>query len=240
MLVNIKGVRSHSLVRDALSVLICLSHRAGVGAEPDTGDGAGILMQIPHKFLSRVCGDAGVSLPDEGEYGVAMIFASPDRARREKTLGIFAQIVRDEGLEQIGVRPVPTYPAAVGRLARDVCPAIIQVFIRRPHGMSREDFDRKLYVVSKLAIAQIRNVKYMGSDPYFYLSSISSRTIVYKGMLVPNQMDAFYLDLRDEDVESAIALVHSRYSTNTFRAGRGRTRYGTSFTTARSTRSGAM
>jgi glutamate synthase (ferredoxin) len=216
MLVNIEGNRSHSLVRDALRVLINLSHRAGVGAEPDTGDGAGILMQIPHVFLKRVCADVGIDLPDEGEYGVAMIFASPDRARRDKSLGIFESIVRGEGMEQIGVRPVPTYPAAVGRLARDVCPAIIQVFIRRPPGMSREDFDRKLYVISKLALAQIRNVKYMGSDPYFYMASISSRTVVYKGMLIPGQMDAFYLDLRDEDVESAIALVHSRYSTNTF------------------------
>jgi glutamate synthase (ferredoxin) len=216
MLVNIKGRRSHSLVRDALKVLINLSHRAGVGAEPDTGDGAGILMQIPHRFLKRACADNGIDLPDEGEYGVAMLFASPDRPRRDKTLRIFESIVKSEGMEQIGVRPVPTYPTAVGRLARDVCPAIIQVFIRKPEGVQRADFERKLYVISKLAIAQIRNVKYMGSDPYFYLSSISSRTVVYKGMLIPNQMDAFYLDLRDEDVESAIALVHSRYSTNTF------------------------
>jgi glutamate synthase (ferredoxin) len=216
MLVNIKGRRSHSLVKDALAVLISLSHRAGVGADPDTGDGAGILMQIPHRFLKRVCADRGIDLPDEGKYGVAMIFSSPDAARREKTLNIFESIVNSEGLGQIGVRPVPTYPAAVGRLARDVCPAISQVFIEMPDGMSREVFERKLYVVSKLAIAQIRNVKYMGSDPYLYLASISSRTIVYKGMLIPSQIDEFYLDLRDEDVESAIALVHSRYSTNTF------------------------
>ncbi|MDR1943710.1 MAG: glutamate synthase large subunit [Synergistaceae bacterium] len=216
MLVNIKGKRSHSLVKDALAVLINLSHRAGVGADPDTGDGAGILLQIPHRFLERVCADKGVELPAEGKYGVAMMFASPDKARRVKTLQIFESILKSEGLEQIGRRSVPTHPEAVGRLARDVCPTIKQVFIRRPDGMSREDFERKLYVVSKLAISRIRNVKYMESDPYFYLASISSRTVVYKGMLVPHQISSFYLDLRDEDVESAIALVHSRYSTNTF------------------------
>ncbi|MDR1133157.1 MAG: glutamate synthase subunit alpha, partial [Synergistaceae bacterium] len=216
MLANIKGMRSHSLVRDALAVLISLSHRAGIGADPDTGDGAGILMQIPHKFLKRVCADSGIELPDEGRYGVAMIFSSPDAARREKTLGIFESVINSEGLELIGVRAVPTYPEAVGRLARDVCPAISQVFIALPDGMTAEVFERKLYVISKLAVAQVRNVKYMGSDPYFYFASISSRTIVYKGMLIPRQIDEFYIDLRDEDVESAIALVHSRYSTNTF------------------------
>jgi glutamate synthase (ferredoxin) len=216
MLVNIKGARSHSLVKDALDVLINLSHRAGVGSDPDTGDGAGILLQIPHKFLRRVCCDSGIDLPDEGEYGVAMMFTSPDGARRGKTFKIFESILKSEGLEQIGNRAVPTNHEAVGRLARDVCPTIGQVFIRRPSDMNRDDFERKLYVVSKLAVAKIRNVKFMESDPYFYLTSISSRTIVYKGMLVPNQISAFYLDLRDEDVESAIALVHSRYSTNTF------------------------
>jgi len=216
MLVNIKGHRSHALVKDALEVLINLSHRAGVGADPDTGDGAGILLQIPHRFLKRACADRGIELPDEGGYGVAMMFASPDKSRRVKTLQLFETILKSEGLEQIGVRSVPTHPDAVGSLARDVCPTIRQVFIRRPDGMSREDFERKLYVVSKLAVSQIRNVKYMESDPYFYLASISSRTVVYKGMLVPWQISAFYLDLGDEDVESAIALVHSRYSTNTF------------------------
>ncbi|MDR1471460.1 MAG: glutamate synthase large subunit [Synergistaceae bacterium] len=216
MLADIKGRRSHSLVKNALAVLISLSHRAGVGADPDTGDGAGILMQIPHRFLKRVCADRRIDLPDEGGYGVAMIFSSPDAARREKTLRIFESVINSEGLEQIGVRPVPTHPDAVGRLARDVCPAISQVFIKPPGGMSRETFERKLYVISKLAVARIRNVKYMGSDPYFYFASISSRTIVYKGMLIPRQIDEFYLDLKDEDVESAIALVHSRYSTNTF------------------------
>ncbi|MDR3076143.1 MAG: glutamate synthase large subunit, partial [Synergistaceae bacterium] len=216
MLVNIKGAKSHALVSDALKVLINLTHRAGVAADPDTGDGAGILMQIPHRFLKRDCADRGIDIPGEGGYGVAMMFASPDEARRERTLGMFGEIIASEGMETIGVRRVPTYPAAVGKPARDICPAILQVFIKRPDGMTREDFERKLYVVSKLALAKIRNVKYMESDPYFYLASISSRTIVYKGMLIPRQMDAFYIDLRDEDVESAIALVHSRYSTNTF------------------------
>ncbi|MDR1732216.1 MAG: glutamate synthase large subunit [Synergistaceae bacterium] len=216
MLVNIKGKKSHALVRDALKVLINLTHRAGAGADPAVGDGAGLLMQIPHRFLRRVCASQGLELPEEGGYGVAMMFASPDQGRRDRTLAIFETIVRSEGLEMIGLRPVPTYPEAVGQLARDICPAIIQAFIRRPESMSRDDFERKLYVISKLALAQIRNVKYISSDPYFYLSSISSRTVVYKGMLVPDQISLFYTDLRDEDVESAIALVHSRYSTNTF------------------------
>ncbi|MDR1874702.1 MAG: glutamate synthase subunit alpha, partial [Synergistaceae bacterium] len=216
MLVNIEGKKSHALVRDALKVLINLTHRAGAGADPNTGDGAGILMQIPHRFLKRVCADRGIELPGEGEYGVAMMFASPDQGRRDRTMSMFESIVRSEGLEQIGLRSTPTYPEAVGKLARDVCPAIEQVFIRRPENMNREDFERRLYVISKLAVSQIRNVKYISSDPYFYLASLSSYTIVYKGMLVPGQISAFYPDLRDEDVESAIALVHSRYSTNTF------------------------
>lgn len=216
MLVDIKGRRSHELVSDALGALINLTHRAGVGAEPETGDGAGILLQIPHKFMKRACKNIGVDLPDEGEYGIAMMFASPDKERRIETLRLFKEILSEEGLEQLGVRKVPTYAGAVGALALDVCPEIRQVFIKKPRGMSRVQFERKLYIVSKLALARIRNVKFISSDPYFYLASISSRTIVYKGMLIPRQIALFYTDLRDEDVESAIALVHSRYSTNTF------------------------
>ena len=216
MLVNIKGKRTHGLISDSLKVLTNLTHRAGVGAEPDSGDGAGILFQMPHKFMRKACAGCGIKLPRDGEYGVAMMFVSPDRERRAQTLEMFKGIVESEGLEELGVRVVPTYPDAIGNAARNACPAIRQVFIRRPKEMSCADFERKLYVVSKLAVKQIRDVKYLVSDPYFYLASISSRTIVYKGMLVPRQMAEFYVDLKDEDMESAIALVHSRYSTNTF------------------------
>ncbi|MFV0412340.1 MAG: glutamate synthase large subunit [Oscillospiraceae bacterium] len=215
MLVNIKGKKSHSVVVDAIDILKRLTHRGGVGSEPDTGDGAGILLQIPHAFLQRVCASDGIALPEEGEYGVAMMFASPDEDRCAKTTEAFCAIVYREGMQVLGTRVVPTYSGDIGKTAFEVCPGIRQVFIKKPQGLSEEEFERRLYVVSKVAQAEIR---YPESNPdlYFYLSSISCRTIVYKGMLLPRQLPTFYLDLQDEEVESSIALVHSRFSTNTF------------------------
>jgi glutamate synthase (ferredoxin) len=165
--------------------------------------------------MTRVMADEGVKLPGEGEYGVAMMFASPDKERCDRTVSAFCGIVEREGLRVLGTRVVPVYADCVGKTAGEVRPGIRQVFIARPAGASEDDFERSLYIVSKLAHTEIRQSR-TDPDLYFYLSGISCRTIVYKGMLLPSQMASFYLDLRDTGVVSAIALVHSRFSTNTF------------------------
>ncbi|MDR2493278.1 MAG: glutamate synthase subunit alpha, partial [Coriobacteriales bacterium] len=218
MLVDIKGRASHQLVTDAISILEALTHRGGVGFEPDTGDGAGILIQMPDALMRRVAAAGGIALPDgDGSYGVAMLFASPDAARLGKSIEAFCGIVAEEGLEVLGVRTVPVSPDCIGRTAAAVRPSIRQVFIGMPQGtaLSPAAFERALYLVAKQAHNRIRNQEH-NADPYFYLASCSSKTIVYKGMLLPSQLADFYLDLKDRDLTSAIALVHSRFSTNTF------------------------
>jgi glutamate synthase (ferredoxin) len=216
MLVDIKGRMSHKLVTDAIDILKALTHRGGVGYEPLTGDGAGILLQMPEAFMRRVAATGDIELPArEGGFGVAMIFASPDVERRDKSVSRFCEIVAEEGLAALGVRQVPVSPPVLGPTARAVQPSIQQVFIGAPDDMDRESFERRLYIVTKRAIEDIRNREH-GADPYFYLASNSSRTIVYKGMLLPDQLADFYLDLKDTELASAIALVHSRFSTNTF------------------------
>jgi len=216
LLVNIKGEGSHKLVADAVSILESLTHRGGVGNEPDTGDGAGILIQIPDAFMRRVATIDDIALPEgRGRYGIAMAFMSPDEVRRDKTLAAFTGIVTREGLSVLGIRRVPVSKSCIGSTAAEVCPSIIQVFIGCPDTMEEADFERTLYIVSKLAHKEIRKPQH-GADPYFYLSSCSCRTIVYKGMLLPGQLADFYLDLKDNELSSAIALVHSRFSTNTF------------------------
>ncbi|MDR2672149.1 MAG: glutamate synthase large subunit [Coriobacteriales bacterium] len=216
MLVDIGGRRSHKLVTDAIQILEALTHRGGVGYEPETGDGAGILIQIPHDFMRRVAALDDIVLPEQnGEYGVAMMFVSPDEDRCKKSVDQFNQIVKAEGLEVLGVRNVPVSPGSIGPTALLVLPNIRQVFIARPATMDPEAFERKLYVVSRIAQNSIRMAAH-DADSYFYLASISAATIVYKGMLLPSQLDDFYLDLKDTEVKSAIALVHSRFSTNTF------------------------
>jgi glutamate synthase (ferredoxin) len=216
MLVDIKGRATHGLVTDAIDILKALTHRGGVGYEPLTGDGAGILLQIPDAFMRRIATIGGIALPArEGGYGVAMIFASPDADRRDKSIGRFCEIVEEEGLTALGVRQVPVSPGSLGPTAQAVQPSIQQVFVGAPDDMGREAFERRLYVVTKRSVEDIRNREH-GADPYFYLASNSSRTIVYKGMLLPSQLAEFYLDLKDTELASAIALVHSRFSTNTF------------------------
>ncbi|MDR1083128.1 MAG: glutamate synthase subunit alpha, partial [Coriobacteriales bacterium] len=216
MLVDIKGRASHQLVTDAIDILEALTHRGGVGYEPLTGDGAGILLQIPDAFTRRVAAIGGIELPArEGGYGIAMIFASPDAERRDRSIGRFCEIVEEEGLAALGVRKVPVSPGNLGPTARAVQPSIQQVFIGAPDNMERDAFERRLYLITKRSVEDIRNREH-GADPYFYLASNSSKTIVYKGMLLPSQLAEFYLDLKDTELASAIALVHSRFSTNTF------------------------
>lgn len=221
-LVNIKGKKSHKIVNDAIEILKNLTHRGGVGSEPDTGDGAGILIQIPHNFMKKVCDNEGIKLPKSGDYGVGMLFLSPDDDTRARSLAKLEKIVVEEGMEYLGVREVPTYAKCIGNTAREAMPHIVQVFIKKPDDVEAGiAFERKLFVVLKRAEKEIRycelnNEIYNERDSYFYFASLSSRTIVYKGMLTPDQVSKFYLDLMDLDMTTAIALVHSRFSTNTF------------------------
>ncbi|MDR1797185.1 MAG: glutamate synthase large subunit [Clostridiales Family XIII bacterium] len=217
MLVNVDGRRTHGLIEDATAVLFNLTHRGGIGSEPETGDGAGLLIQLPHEFFSGIAASEGIDLPERGAYGVAMMFGSPEADKCRRTVKQFCEIVEGEGMAVLGVRIVPTNSAGIGGTAKSVCPGIRQIFIGRPEGLTEDDFERKLYVAAKLAQKQIRyNPENPDRDLYYYLTSISCRTIVYKGMLRPNQLANFYLELKDVRTTSAIALVHSRVSTNTF------------------------
>ena len=211
---NIKGKVSHDLINQGLQILKNLAHRGGVGSDPDTGDGAGILIQMPHDFMSKVCKNEGIDLPAKGDYGVGMLFLSPDADTREKSLADLGKIIAEEGQKLLGMRDVPVYEDCLGKAARDVMPHIVQIFIGKSNAeMSADDFERRLYIIGKIAEKRIRK---SGEDNYFYFASLSARTIVYKGMLTPEQVNEFYLDLKDVDMKTAISLVHSRFSTNTF------------------------
>ncbi|WP_250277665.1 glutamate synthase large subunit [[Clostridium] colinum] len=212
---NIKGKKNHNIITDAIKILKNLTHRGGVGSEEDTGDGAGILTQIPHKFMKKVCKNEGIDLPEEKEYGVGMFFCSHIKSIRDNTIHKLKEIIEEENQHILGFRIVPTYTESIGKSAKDSMPYIMQVFIKKADNIkTEEDFERKLFVISKRAEKEIRYTK--ENDPYFYFTSLSCRTIVYKGMLTPEQVDKFYIDLIDLDFESALALVHSRFSTNTF------------------------
>ena len=213
-IVNIRGEKSHAIVEDALTILRNLDHRGAVGSEPNTGDGAGILLQIPDKFLRRVCAGEGIRLPEFGSYGVGMIFSSPDEAVARAGQETFEKLAAGQGLAVLGWRELPTDHSPLGETARASEPRMRQVFIERKPGCKDAlDFERQLYVVRKRASSAIRTA---GLDPLWFVASFSSRTIVYKGMLMPEQVDQYFCDLKDPDVESALALVHSRFSTNTF------------------------
>ena len=214
--VNIKGKKSYAIIDDALTILENLKHRGAEGADAQSGDGAGILVQIPHEFFKRECGVLGFSLPKAGDYGVGMIFAHRYDNYRQQQMQAFAKIVREEGLEILGWREVPIDESLIGSIAETVRPSFWQVFIKKNSKIKNQmDFERKLYIIRKVAEREIipPSVE-MGTD--FYIASLSSRTVVYKGMLTSVQLRHFYLDLSDLDFTTAIALVHSRFSTNTF------------------------
>lgn len=214
--VHIKGKASHLIVEQALTVLQNLDHRGACGCEENTGDGAGILLQIPHAFLRHACDGLGFQLPKSGQYGVGMVFLPPDRDQRHHCEKRLQEIVRQQGLQLLGWRSVPTDNFYLGDTAKACEPFIRQIFIGRD-GAQQDDmgFERKLYVIRRQAENAIRYGNLAGGD-YFYIPSLSCRTIVYKGMLTPRQVVTFYPDLSDTLVESALALVHSRFSTNTF------------------------
>ena len=214
--VNIKGEKSHDIVADALTVLENLNHRGASGADENTGDGAGILVQIPHDFFKRECEVLGFELPEKGNYGVGMIFAHKYDDFRQTQISAFEQIVREEGQKILGWREVPIDKTTIGESAKSVMPRFIQVFIEKAPDINDDmAFERKLYTIRK------RSEKVIGpmcedKGSIFYIASLSSKTIVYKGMLTAEQLRNFYLDLSDLDFVSALAMVHSRFSTNTF------------------------
>ncbi|MGQ5425476.1 glutamate synthase large subunit [Thermophilibacter sp. ZX-H3] len=213
---HLHGKRSHQTLDDALSVLVNLEHRGGKGLERNTGDGAGVLFQVPHRFFRKEAQKEGQLLPDEGDYGVAMLFLPHDDAAGVTA----ARQVFERGCAECGVplmfwREVPVDPHDLGSTARACMPTIYQAFLRRPEDVARgQDFERRLYVCRR-TIERAADATPALEGKIFYVCSMSSRTIVYKGMLVATQMRRFYLDLNDAAVETALALVHSRYSTNT-------------------------
>jgi glutamate synthase (ferredoxin) len=214
--VDIKGRKSNQILKDALRVLKNLDHRGACGCEANTGDGAGVLIQIPHGFFKEVCAKARISLPGPGEYGTGLVFLPRDRVKRRRLEERFEQIVQSEGQTFLGWRNVPTNNAMLGETARSCEPMIRQVFIgRSPAITDPMAFERKLYVIRKRAYNEIRTSTMDGAE-YWYTASISHKTFVYKGMLLTEQLDQYFADLRDPGVETALALIHSRFSTNTF------------------------
>jgi glutamate synthase domain-containing protein 2/glutamate synthase domain-containing protein 1/glutamate synthase domain-containing protein 3 len=212
---NVKGHKSHEIIVKGIQVLINLTHRGACGCDPETGDGAGVLIQIPHKFFTRECSRLGFTLPPAGEYGVGMTFLPVERHPRLICEGILERIVREEGLTVLGWRDTPIDGSAIGRVARGSQPYIQQIFVSRGKGMTEDQLERKLYIVRKRAEAEIADSD-IPEKGFFYIPSFSARTIVYKGLLLAPQIAHFYPELSDPDVVSALCLVHQRFSTNTF------------------------
>jgi glutamate synthase (ferredoxin) len=214
--VDIKGRRSHQILQQALQVLRNLDHRGASGSEPNTGDGAGVLMQMPHTFLKDVCKKARIALPEAGEYGSGLVFLPKNITKRRRLEERFEQIIQSEGQTVLGWRTVPTNNSALGETARSCEPAIRQVFIgRNPSLTDPMAFERKLYVIRKRGHNEIRASTMDGAE-FWYLCSLSYKTIVYKGMLLTTQLEGYFPDLLQPAMETALALVHSRFSTNTF------------------------
>ena len=205
--VNIKGRKSHETVENALKIVENLEHRAGKDAEGKTGDGVGIMLQISHKFFKKVTKPLGIPIGEEREYGVGMFFMPQDDLKRNREMKMLEIITEKEGLEFLGWREVPVHPEVLGSKALECMPRIMQCFIKKPDDVEKGlPFDRKLYIVRRV---------FSHSNAGTYTVSMSSRTIVYKGMFLVNQLGPFFADLMDKSYESAIALVHSRFSTNT-------------------------
>ncbi|MCD7035418.1 glutamate synthase large subunit [Metabacillus sp. GX 13764] len=214
MIANIDGTKSHAIVQNAINILSNLEHRGGQSADISTGDGAGILTQIPHRYFKKQCEREEIYLPPEGSYGIGMVFLSQDHVIRNESKEMFEQIIREEGQDFLGWRTVPVNDSFVGHEAKKTQPFVSQVFIAPSKEMTDQmDFERKLYVIRKRAEKLIPEKE---GHEAFYISSLSTRTIIYKGMLIPEQLDSFYIDLTHPDFASALALVHSRFSTNTF------------------------
>jgi glutamate synthase domain-containing protein 2/glutamate synthase domain-containing protein 1/glutamate synthase domain-containing protein 3 len=212
---HINGRRSHDLIEKGIQVLVNLTHRGACGCDPQTGDGAGVLIQIPHKFFAQECAKLGFTLPAAGEYGVGMCFLPVEPHTRLQCEGIVERIAAEEGLTVLGWRDTPIDGSAIGRVARNTQPYIEQIFIGRGKGMTEDQLERKLYVVRKRAEAEVA-ASALPDKGFFYVPSLSARTIVYKGLLLAPQIARFYPELSEPEVVSALCLVHQRFSTNTF------------------------
>ena len=218
MVANIKGEKTHAIITESLQVLDNLGHRGASGSDPDTGDGAGILVQMPDAFFQKVSSQVSVRLPSEGEYGVGMVFLPQEATAVATCVAHIERVVANEGLTLLGWREVPLDPSQIGRDARAVCPSIRQFFVGKGSADTpdRAAFERKLYVVRQVISHTVAETGITADDAdFFYVCSLSCNTVVYKGLLVSYQLSRFYLDLNDDDLVSAFALVHSRFSTNT-------------------------
>ena len=207
---NIKGEKTNDIIRRGLQVNVNMTHRGAEGADNKSGDGAGILIQMPHEFFKSVMPE----LPDAGKYASGLIFLPKNEAAAQKCIETLDHFIQAEGLETIGYRNVPVDSSCVGEIALRNEPKIMQVFIRN-HGEETDKFERKLYLIRKQAEIRVRNSNIIDKESY-YVVSLSSRTFIYKGMLTPKQLGEYFLDLKDPKMKSAIAVVHSRFSTNTF------------------------
>ncbi|MEQ1581946.1 MAG: glutamate synthase central domain-containing protein, partial [Steroidobacteraceae bacterium] len=214
--VDIRGRKSHRIVEQAVEILKNLDHRGACGCEVNTGDGAGILMQMPHTFLKAVCAEASIALPEPGQYGSGIVFLPRGPNKRRRLEEKFEQIVQSEGQSVLGWRTVPTDNSMLGETAKSSEPFMAQVFIGRGADVESElAFERKLYVIRKRAYNEVRTSTADGAEAW-YVPSLSARTFVYKGMLLTMQLDQYFTDLKSPLMESALAVVHSRFSTNTF------------------------
>jgi glutamate synthase domain-containing protein 2/glutamate synthase domain-containing protein 1/glutamate synthase domain-containing protein 3 len=212
---HIKGQRSHAIIKNALKVLENLQHRGACGCDPETGDGAGILLQIPHTFFQKELAQSGVTLPDEGKYGVGMIFLPKDAEIQAQYRAVFNEAIEAEGQTVLAWRNVPVDSDRLGWLARSVEPDSEQVFIQAKEGLDRDTFERVLYLIRRRAQNRIVELQ-LPLEEQCYVCSFSSRTIVYKGLMLADQIEAYYRDLSDEEAQTALAIVHQRFSTNTF------------------------
>jgi glutamate synthase domain-containing protein 2/glutamate synthase domain-containing protein 1/glutamate synthase domain-containing protein 3 len=215
--VDMKGRKSHQILRQAIQVLENLDHRGAAGSEPNTGDGAGVLLQVPHTFFTEVCKKSRISLPAAGEYGVGIVFLPKNATKRRRIEERIEQLVQSEGQTFLGWRTVPTNNASLGETAKSAEPYMRQLFVGKGSNLASDPlaFERKLYVIRKRIYNEIRAEGMDGSE-LLYVPSLSSRTIVYKGMLLTTQLDSYFPDLQNPSMETALGLVHSRFSTNTF------------------------
>lgn len=237
---HIKGIKSHDIVEQGLRINENLKHRGACGCEKNTGDGAGILLQVPDKFLRRVCAERNIDLPPEKQYGVGMVFLPPDISQRRAIEDICRQMIQAEGQKFLGFRKVTTNNATLGQTAKSQEPVVKQLFVGRSKDVESElDFERKLYVIRRRITKRVKYTAGLLGSSYFYISSLSYRTIVYKGMLLPEQVGEFYPELHDQDMESAIAMCIHVSAPIRFQAGTGRIHTVFSVTTARSIRSRA-
>ena len=212
VIADIKGRKSHRIIDQGIDVLRHLAHRGAEGSDPDTGDGAGILLQTPHAFFLH---ESGVDLPQRGEYGAGMVFLPQDQVERERCEEIIEEVVQAEGQQFLGWRDVPVDESRIGKTARAVRPVIRQFFVGRgSNALDQASLERKLYVIRKVIENRVVASGIKEADA-FYISSLSSNTVVYKGLLTGTQVEHFYLDLKNPYMESGFAMVHSRFSTNT-------------------------